>query len=91
MVNGYSTGRYKQTARTFSFLNIVPSFSLVIRRRYPGYIQHLHNPIQHPVYNFEPSGLVAPNGSCVADVLGLSFERRVFEDHIGGLEDFDWQ
>ena len=63
---------------------------LRIRTRDPWYLEHLHRPIEHTVYNLEPSRLVAPHRSRMSHISRLSLCFRVFEHYVGRFKDFDW-
>ena len=74
---------------TLSLLDVIPRLRLLIRARYPRHLQHLHNPVEKPMDDLEPSRLVAPQRSSVADVACLALSRSVLEDDVGRLKDLN--
>ena len=75
--------------RTGLLLDVVPRLRLRVRARNPRHLEHAHDPVQQPVDDLEPGGLVAPDRCGVADVARLPLARLVLEDDVRSLKDLD--
>ena len=73
--------------RTVSFFNVITMFRVLVMRLNPWDFQYQHDPIQQTMNYFESRGLVTPKCCCMANVSGLCFRSRIFENNVGRFED----